>query len=139
MCTSSTISKNSFCYKYSLNVEIVHFKTIQFGINTHSFFVDTQLNVKQFFFKQFSLALVHSSIRPIYRTLSGATSPGQSGTGRDGNKRGTPHSPKHQHYWSLAIQDTRWGNLTPLQRCSRNILQPQPTGLLQNGEKLEAN
>ena len=26
------------------------------------------------------------------------------------------------------IQDTRWGGLTPLQRSSRCILQPQPTG-----------
>ena len=26
------------------------------------------------------------------------------------------------------MQDTRWGGLTPLQRCSQCILQPQPTG-----------
>ena len=28
----------------------------------------------------------------------------------------------------MSYQDTRWGSLTPLQRCSRCILQPQPTG-----------
>ena len=28
----------------------------------------------------------------------------------------------------LGHQDTSWGSLTPLQRCSRCILQPQPTG-----------
>ena len=29
----------------------------------------------------------------------------------------------------LGYQNTRWGSLTPLQRCSRFILQPQSTGL----------
>ena len=34
------------------------------------------------------------------------------------------------HYQTVLchIQDTRWGGLTLLQRCSRCILQPQPTG-----------
>ena len=50
---------------------------------------------KQFFFKQFSLALVHnfSSIWLIDRTLSGATTPGQSGPGSDGNE-GVLHIPQ---------------------------------------------
>ena len=80
--------------------------------------------------------------------------------------RGTPHSPKLQHYWILTIrsfsvmsgtlvltlcreavgvfyspsllshQDIRWGSLTPLQRSSRCILQPQligPPGTLVGG------
>ena len=34
--------------------------------------------------------------------------------------------PHHQIY--CHIQDTRWGSRTPLQRCSRFILQPQATG-----------
>ena len=43
---------------------------------------------KQFYFKQFSLAKVQfSSIWPIDRTLSGATTPGQSGPGSYGNER----------------------------------------------------
>ena len=33
--------------------------------------------------------------------------------------------PHHQIY--CHTQDTHWGGLTPLQRCSRCILQPQPT------------
>ena len=68
---------------------------------------------KQFYFKQFSLAYVYSlnvktvlfqpiqfnkssqfsSIWPIDRTLSGATTPGQSGPGSDGNK-GVLHIPQ---------------------------------------------
>ena len=38
--------------------------------------------------------------------------------------RDTPHSTKLYHYWSLTIKL----NLTPQQRCSRCILQTQPTG-----------
>ena len=36
--------------------------------------------------------------------LSGATTLGQNGPGSDGNKGGTPHSPKLQHYWNLTIR-----------------------------------
>ena len=51
--------------------------------------------IKQFYFKQFHLAWVinlhsfqmsNSSIWPIDRTLSDATTPGQSGFGSDGNE-----------------------------------------------------
>ena len=68
---------------------------------------------KPFYFKQFSLALIRSlhvktdlfqaiqfsistqfsSIWPIDRTLSGATTPGQSGPGSDGNE-GVHHIPQ---------------------------------------------
>ena len=48
---------------------------------------------------------------------------------------GTPHSPKLQHYWNLTIRlfsvisrTLMGGDLTPLQKSSRCILQPQPTG-----------
>ena len=51
--------------------------------------------------------------------------------------RGTPHSPKLQHYWSLTVRlfsvisMTFIGWVFPfLQRCSRCIRQPQPTGTL---------
>ena len=43
--------------------------------------------------------------------------------------RGTSHSPKFQHFWSLTIVIFRTivsGRLTPLQRSSRYTLQPQP-------------
>ena len=50
--------------------------------------------------------------------------------------RGSPHSPKFQHYCSLTLRLFRVVSrtlvargLTPLQRCSYWILQHQPTGL----------
>ena len=49
--------------------------------------------------------------------------------------RGALHSPKPQHHWNLTIKLFRVinqtlvrGCLTPLHRCSRRILQPQPMG-----------
>ena len=53
------------------------------------FFVYTQLNVKTVLFQtiQFSISTQFCSIWPIYRTLSGAISPSQSGPGSDGNDR----------------------------------------------------
>ena len=56
------------------------------------------------------------SIWTTNRTLSGATTPGQSGPGsNDGLKSYLRHS-------------LRVGVLPPQQRCIRCILQPQPTG-----------
>ena len=52
-----------FAWAHSLNIKTVLFQTIQFNIST-------QL----------------SSIWPIHRTLSSATTPGQSGPGSDGNE-----------------------------------------------------
>ena len=45
---------------------------------------------------QFRISIQFSSIWPIDRTLSGATTPGQW--------RSTLHSPKLQHYWKLTIR-----------------------------------
>ena len=82
---------------------------------------------------QFCISTLFSSIWPIDRTLSGATTLGQSGPCSNGN---TPHSPKLQHYWSLTIRFFRdisrtlvgWGRALPhLQRSCWCILQPQPT------------
>ena len=60
------------------------------------------------------LCITNSSIWLIDRTLSGATTP--EWTWEQWQWRGTPHSPKFQLYWNLAIrlfsiiyQDTRWG------------------------------
>ena len=58
-----------------------------------------------------TVQLSNSSIWPTDRTLSGVTTPVQSGPGGNGNG-----------------QDPRWKSLTPLQRCSWCILQFQPTG-----------
>ena len=83
----------------------------------------------------------NSSIRPRDRTLSGATTLGQSGPGSNGNEwvlhipqsssiiEGSPSdcfTLYHGHSWWW------WGEVLPfLQRCSWCILQPQPSGLLQ--------
>ena len=78
---------------------------------------------KQFYFKQFSFPIrcYHS---------------GPQWTWEWWQWRGTLHSPKLQHFWRFTIRlfivITRTlvegGGRTPLQRCSRCILQPQPTG-----------
>ena len=71
---------------------------------------------------------MYSFIWPIDRTLSGATTLGQSGPGSDGNEEG--------HYWNLSIRlfsvisrthVRGGGGLTPQQMCSQCILQAQPT------------
>ena len=71
---------------------------------------------------------------PIDRTLSSATTLGQSGPGSDGNEGVLSIS----HSSSITgdsssdclsnIQDTRWMSHTSLQRCSWYIRQFQPTG-----------
>ena len=58
---------------------------------------------KQFYLKQF-ISTQLSSTWPIDRTLSGATTLGQSEPGSDGIKGSTQHSQKLQHYWSLTIK-----------------------------------
>ena len=73
-----------------------------------------------------------SSIQPIDRTLSGASTLGLSGPGSDGNEE-VLHIPQS---WNLTIRlfsaTSRTlvggGVLTLLQRCSWCILQPQPNG-----------
>ena len=66
-------------------------------------------------------------------SLLGATTPGQSGPGSDGNEEVLPipqsssitgTSPSE---YLVSYQDTHWGGSNPLQRW---ILQPQPTGQL---------
>ena len=73
-----------------------------------------------------------SSIWPIDRALSGASTPGQNEPGSDGNEEVlhilqsssiTGTSPSD---YLVSYQDTCCGeDLTPLQRCSQSILQPQ--------------
>ena len=96
-------------YVCSLNVKIVPSQIIQFSIST-----------------------LFSSIWPIDRTLSGATTPSQRGTGSDDNKgdpqysRITGKSPS-DCLVSNSGHSLGWG-LTLLDRSSRCILQPQLTG-----------
>ena len=130
-----------FVYKRS-NVKTVLLQTMHFSISIH-FQCQKQSYYKQFslakvqtdLFKtvQFSISTQFSSIWPIDRTLSGATNPAQSGQGNDGtggvlcipqSSCITGTSPSDCF---VSKQDPRWGSLTPLQRSSRCILQPQPT------------
>ena len=79
----------------------------------------------------------NNSIWPIDKTQSGATTLGLTWPGSDGNEAVlyisqssniTAASPS-DCLVSYAGHSFWWGDLIPLQRCSRFILQPQPTGL----------
>ena len=63
-------------------------QSIQLSINI--VFVHTQINIKTVLFQtiQFSISTQFSSIWPIGRSLSGATTPDQSRSGSDGNEGG---------------------------------------------------
>ena len=74
-----------------------------------------------------------SSIWPIDRNLSSATTPGRSGSWSDGHE-GVLYIPQSSTITGTSPSDClvlcpgHWlGVLTPLQRCSRCILQLQPT------------
>ena len=77
----------------------------------------------------------NSSIWPINRTLSGATTPGLSGPGSDGNER-VLCIPYSSSITEASLSDYLMScegqslivSLTSLQRCSWYIVQPQPTG-----------
>ena len=83
-----------------------------------------------------SAICIHSvcSIWSIYRTLSGATTPGQNGSGSKGMERelhilqismaGASLSDGLMSYLGQSLVGSY-----PLQRCSRCILQPKSTGL----------
>ena len=116
---------NPFLFK-----ETVLFQTIQFSIST--FFVYARLNVKTVLFQaiQFSISTQFSSIWPIDRTLSGATTPGQSEPGvmAINEYSAFPIVPAlrepHHQIVLCHIQGTRKWSLT---RCSQCILQPPLT------------
>ena len=83
-------------------------------------------------------AHVICSIWPKDNTLSGATTPGQSGPGSNGSE-GVLHIPQISKARALPSDGLMsypghslvgGGDLTPLQRCSRCILPPQPTGVI---------
>ena len=86
---------------------------------------------------QFSVSTQFSSIWPINRALSGAITQSQSWPGNDGIK-GVLHIPQSSGIIETSASDflvsyirtlvVVVGGLTPLQRCSWFILQPQPTG-----------
>ena len=88
---------------------------------------------------QFSISTQFSSIWPIDRTLIRCYHSRPEWTWERLQWRGTPHSPKLQHYWNLTIRlfndisrTLVGGGLTPLQRSTQCLLQPHLTGQLAN-------
>ena len=75
-------------------------------------FVYTQLNVKSFLFQtiQFTVSMQFMPIWPIDRTLLDATTPGQSGPGKEGVLH-IPQSSSNLTIWSCHIQEFRCGVL----------------------------
>ena len=105
---------NSFCRYTHLNDKTVLCLIIQFSIR-HLFAYS--LNIKEFYLT-------------IDRTLSDATTPGQSGPWSDGNER-VLRFPQNSSIAGTSPSDclvSCWGSLNPQQRCSRCILRPQPPG-----------
>ena len=117
-----------------LNVQTVLFQTIQLSISINFCLHSVKCKNSQLQTIQFSVITQFSSIWPIGRTLSGATTPGQSGPGSNSNE-GTLSIPQSSSITEarlsdclVSYQDIHWRSLTPLQRCSQCILQPQLTG-----------
>ena len=88
----------------SLNIKTVLFQVIQFNISTH-----------------------FSSISPIDRNLTDATTPGQSELGSDGNE-GITRIPQSSSISGTSPSDCFVSYPEHSLRCSRCILQPQLTG-----------
>ena len=117
-CYVSLTIHHSFVYT-QLNNQTVLFQTIQFSIS-HLFALSLIV-------KYFHLTQIEDSVR-CYHSWS-------EKTWERWQWRSTPHFPKLQHYWSLTIRLFSVifrvlieKGLTPPQRNSWCILQPQPTG-----------
>ena len=121
-----------FYFKLFKFGQTVLFQTIQFSISI--VFVYKQLNVRTSSISvQFSISTHIGSIWPINRALSGASTLGQSGPGSNGNE-GVLCIPQSSSIIRTSTSDClvsypghSLGFFTPLQRCSRCILQPQMT------------
>ena len=96
-----------FRYKYSLIVKNILFQAIQFSQTVLIEII------------QFSISMQFSSIKPIDRALSGATTPGQGGPGSNGHEvvLCIPQSPSITgtltSYFLVSYQDTHrvgWGS-----------------------------
>ena len=120
------------------------FKVLQCIINNsikHQSFVYTQLDYQTVLFLTIQFSISHLiahclNVKHFYLTLSGATTPGQSGPESIGNEGvlSIPKAPvwleSHHQIALCHIKDTNWsgGCLTILQRYSLCFLQPQLTG-----------
>ena len=125
----------------------VPFQTIQFSTSTQFKWKYTVWLSKTFLFQaiqfnqtvlihtiQFSISMQLVRSNPLIGHLSDATTPDQSGPGSHGNK-GFLRIPQSSSITGTSPSDCSvsytghtCGGLTPLQRCSRCILQPTPTG-----------
>ena len=97
----------------------------------HQSFIYILLNVKTVLFQtiQLSISTQFSSIWHIDRTLWVKVDLGAMAMKEYSTFPNAPTLLEPHHQIVLChIQDIRWGSLTPLQRSSRSIPQPQPTG-----------
>ena len=127
----STQFRNSetFLFQAIQFCQIVLIQIIQFSIST--IFVHGQLYVKAVLFQkiQFSISMQIISMWPLDWTQFGAATLGQSGAESDGNEEvlripqsfNITETSLSDCLWSY--QDTNWGALIPLQKCSQCILQ----------------
>ena len=126
----------------SIFIQIILFWTIQFSISTQFKCQKTFLFLAIQFSQtvliqtiQFNISTQISSIWPLDRTLSGATTPSQRGPGSDGDEEvfcilqsfSITGNSSSDCLVSYPRQLGGGVHLTPLQRCSWCILQPQPT------------
>ena len=143
-CQNCSILNNSVLCKQSSNVKTVPFQTFSLA-KAHSLNVSTQFNCQKHFLFQTILSshfnysvqqkhavLIQFSIRNQLVLFNTQIGPYQVlALGKTWEQQ---HSPKLQHHWKLTLRlfsvisrTLIGGGLTPLQRYSRCILQPQPT------------
>ena len=133
--THWSIEKGAFRSTTLLYLQFQYQK--QFHFQQFSLALVHSLNIKTLLFQaiQFSLSAQFSSVWSIDKTLSGATTLGQSGPRAMAMKEYSAFlkapallEPHHQIIL-CNIQDTRWRGLLPhTQIYSRSILEPKPTG-----------
>ena len=131
-------SISSFFFCTQLNIKPVLYLSIQFTIITQfhcqktvlfqtiHFSISSPFQYQTSSISIYSVYTQFSSIWPIDRTLSGATTPRQSGPESDGNDGYSTFS-KLQHYWNFTIRlfnvisRTLWGEILPLCRDAVGI------------------
>ena len=115
---------------HTVKCQTFPFQIIPFSMQKLFHFKQSSLNVKRVLFLavQFRTSSQFSSIWPIERTLSGATTPGKSGPWSDGNER-ILRIPKSSNITEASPSDCLVSypghllgrSLTPLQSSSRCI------------------
>ena len=125
------MSKQFYIKQFSLVLVQFMLKTVPFQIirfSIRSQFKCKKSLSKTFLFQIFRPSHAVSSIQPIDRTLSGATIPGQSGPGNNGNKGVLPIPKSSSTTTETSVSEClvlyHLLGLTSLQTCSRCILLP---------------